>query len=236
MFIFYFRQVKNMKSKLSFRGFPEEVTDFLWELRFNNNKEWFDKNRERYVQLFKEPMDAFAYEMNEMLVEKTGINTLPSVSRINRDIRFSKNKAPYRDHKWVVFKRDLGTWKNKPVIYFELGPDYYSMGTGVYEGLPQYMSAFRKKIDANTAEFERIIKKYEKGSEFELKGDMYKKRLANDKSDAVMNYYQRKSVALISDKAIDSIIYKRELLDYCLERFMYLMPITDFMSSINIEE
>ena len=41
-----------MKAKMSFEGFPQEVTDFLWELRFNNNKEWFDRNTERYTTVF----------------------------------------------------------------------------------------------------------------------------------------------------------------------------------------
>ena len=98
-----------------FNGFSREMSDFLVELRFNNNREWFDNNRERYFSLLKEPMDSFAREMNAELCRRTGIKTIPSVSRINRDIRFSKNKEPYRDHRWVVFKRDTGEWKHKPV-------------------------------------------------------------------------------------------------------------------------
>jgi len=225
-----------MKNKLVFEGFSQELIDFLWELRFNNNKEWFDKNRERYRVLFKEPMDAFAYELNEMLVEKTGVKTTPSVSRINRDIRFSKDKSPYRDHKWIVFKRNAGVWTNKPTLYFELGPDYYSLGMGVYESLPHYMSAFRKKIDANTAEFERLIRQYDNNDEFRIVGDMYKKKFAHDKSDAVMNYYQRKNLAFMMDRPIDELITKRELLDFCLEKLLFLMPMTDYMSSIHVEE
>ena len=80
-----------MKAKMSFEGFPQEVTDFLWELRFNNNKEWFDRNRERYTTVFKEPMDAFARDLNSMLIEKTGINTISSVSRINRSLSYNRS-------------------------------------------------------------------------------------------------------------------------------------------------
>ncbi len=224
-----------MRNTAVFEGFPEELTDFLWELRFNNNKEWFNENRSRYHTLFKEPMDAFAKEVNEILIEKTGIKTISSVSRINRDIRFSKDKSPYRDHKWVVFKREDGAWKNKPVMYFEIGPDYYSIGMGIYESLPLYMKAFRKKVDANVAEFERLIKKYEGSKDFKLVGDMYKKKMADDKSEMVMNYYQRKSISLICDKPIEDIVYKRELIDWCIEKFLYLKPMVDFMSSIVVE-
>ena len=51
-----------------------------------------------------------------------------------------------------------------------------------------------------------------------------------------MNYYQRKSVGFICDRGIDELVYKRELLDFCLEGFMYLMPFLNFMSSINMED
>ena len=88
-----------------FEGFPKEMSEFLIELRFNNNKEWFDLNRNRYFDLVKEPMDLFSNELNDELIKKTGIKTIPSVSRINRDIRFSKNKEPYRDHRWVIIQQ-----------------------------------------------------------------------------------------------------------------------------------
>ena len=92
----------------NFSGFSDEMCRFFIELRFNNNKEWFGANRDRYTKLVKEPMDAFAAELNEALIKQTGVKTMFSVSRINRDIRFTKNKEPYRDHRWVVFKRDVG--------------------------------------------------------------------------------------------------------------------------------
>ena len=56
----------------SFTGFPREMIDFLWELRFNNNKEWFNANRDRYKLLLKEPMDAFAAQLGEEIYSRTG--------------------------------------------------------------------------------------------------------------------------------------------------------------------
>jgi len=222
-----------MKQMDSFTGFPKELTDFLWELRFNNNKEWFDKNRDKYKSLFKDPMDSFAFDMCQMLTKSTGNVVIPAVSRMNRDIRFSKNKEPYRDHKWVVFKREEGTWKDKPAIFFELGPDYYTIGMGIYDSLPTYMKAFRKKVDSNTAEFERLIKKYDKSDIFNLEGGIYKRKFATDKSDSVMNWYQRKGIALIGSKSIDELIYSRDLLDFCHEQFQFLMPMMDYMMAVN---
>ena len=74
-----------------FEGFSKEMSEFFIELRFNNNKEWFDLNRQRYFDLVKEPMDLFAKELNEELVKKTGIKTIPSVSRINRSLSYNRS-------------------------------------------------------------------------------------------------------------------------------------------------
>lgn len=224
-----------MKQVDSFTGFPKELTDFLWQLRFNNNKEWFDKNRDKYKALLKDPMDSFAFDMSQMLVKSSGIVAIPAVSRMNRDIRFSKNKEPYRDHKWVVFKREDGAWKDKPAMFFEIGPEYYMIGMGIYESLPAYMKAFRKKVDSNTAEFERLIKQYDNSDFFSLEGDLYKRKFAEDKSNAVLNWYQRKSIALICSRSIDELVNSRELLDFCHKQFQFLIPMMDYMMSVRVE-
>ena len=217
-----------------FEGFPKEMSEFLIELRFNNNKEWFDLNRNRYFDLVKEPMDLFSNELNDELIKKTGIKTIPSVSRINRDIRFSKNKEPYRDHRWVVFKRNEGQWKTKPVLFFEIGADYYSTGMGIYDAKSDYMNSFRKKIDANMSEFERIAKKYHNGK-YKFLGDKYKKKFAGDRSDIVNEWYMRKSVGLEYTAPIDNIVLSRDIIDLCLKEFMYLLPMVNYLNEVSYE-
>lgn len=102
-----------------FEGFPKEYIDFLWELRMNNNAEWFNENRERYNSLIKEPMKLFSDEMTERLnKDGMGESFYPAVSRANRDIRFSKDKSPYKDRKWVVFNYGEGRWQRKSCFYF----------------------------------------------------------------------------------------------------------------------
>ena len=102
-----------------FEGFPKEYIDFLWELRMNNNTEWFSANRDRYNTLLKEPMKLFADEMAERLNSMgMGETFFPAVSRANRDIRFSKDKSPYKDRKWVVFNYGESRWQEKCCYYF----------------------------------------------------------------------------------------------------------------------
>ena len=82
-----------------FEGFSKEALDFLQEIRENNTKEWFEANRERYEKLILEPSRAYVEEMGEHLMALVPtINAVPKINgslfRIDRDIRFRKDKTP----------------------------------------------------------------------------------------------------------------------------------------------
>ena len=172
-----------------FEGFQPETIDFLWELRMNNSREWMDQNRERYKAVLKDPFDAFAAELAEQSGLFCGTGTKYSVSRINRDIRFSKDKSPYRACRWVVLydERLQGTaWKERPSFYFELTPEGYTHGLGMWCAPPSFLTAYRKKIDGNPAAFGRIVKKIEKDPLFRLEGEEYKK-IKNESLDPILH-------------------------------------------------
>ena len=131
-----------------FEGFKPETIDFMWELRMNNSKEWMDANRERYKEVLKEPFDVFAAELAELSPMFCGEKSKYSVSRINRDIRYSKDKSPYRPNRWVVLydEKFRGTeWKLHPSFYFELDPEGYTHGLGMWCATPSFLTAYRKK-------------------------------------------------------------------------------------------
>ena len=215
-----------------FQGFPPECVDFMWELRFNNNKEWFEKNRDRYKRYLKQPMDDFAADMTKDIMalyqEKEVVS---QVCRINRDIRFSKNKMPYKDHKWVIFRFDGGSWRENPVLFFELRPESYSYGTGFYDNVPRFMKGFRSKVDANPGEFQRLLDRFHAQKEFRLDGEKYKKKMGNYKED-VMDGYSRTSRALIAEFPLDESVYTGEIYEKVRKGFSFLIPYQKYLKSI----
>ena len=97
---------------MSFTGFPKETIRFLAGLHKNNNKVWFEGHREDYEAYFMEPAKAFVVAIAPRLCKlDPAINAEPrvnaSILRINRDVRFSKDKSPYKDH------LDLWFWTGK---------------------------------------------------------------------------------------------------------------------------
>ncbi|MDD4844209.1 MAG: DUF2461 domain-containing protein [Anaerotignum sp.] len=221
-----------------FTGFLPETIDFLWELRMNNTKEWMDQNRERYKAVLKEPFDWLAAEIGEQFGESTGEKMDWAISRINRDIRFSKDKSPYRACRWVVFKEpfSVGTkWKLRPAFYFELSPEGYNHGMGVYEATPTYLNAYRERIQKKPDIFAHIIQEIEKKGVFTLMGEDYKKVDASGLPEEVCPWYIKKNFYLAETKKLEDIIFSPKLPQMLVEGWENLMPLYRYLKEIKGE-
>ncbi|MFV0315117.1 MAG: DUF2461 domain-containing protein [Anaerotignum sp.] len=222
-----------------FNGFLPETIDFLWELRMNNNKEWMDENRGRYQEVLKEPFDRFGKEMAECFTAFTEEKFDWRVSRINRDVRYSKDKSPYRACRWLVLKDPSlagTTWKTKPVFYFELMPEGYIHGMGFYQSTPAYMKAFRKKIDANPKTFLNIIQDIQKKSEFTLIGEDYKKVDASALPTEVAAWYSKKHFAVVKERGIEDCLFGGDLSEELTKQWEQLMPLYQYLQRVIVEE
>ena len=93
-------------SRQSFPGFPNQGIQFLRSLKRNNNREWFQKNRDVYETCVKQPVHdlilALAQEFSRFAPEMAASPKI-SAYRLHRDTRFSKDKSPYKTHLAAVF-------------------------------------------------------------------------------------------------------------------------------------
>lgn len=221
-----------------FEGFMPETIDFLWELRMNNSKEWMEVNRERYKEVLKEPFDRLAAELTELSPKFCGEAAKCSISRINRDVRYSKDKSPYRANRWVVLydERYRGTeWKEHPSFYFELMPEGHSHGLGMWCATPAYLGAYRRKIESNPAAFERLIRKAEKDPLFRLRGEEYKK-IRNESLDPLAQVWYRKKELLIgAEGGLEEMIFSPDLPQYLAEEWSRLKGLYAFLKGIDVE-
>ena len=135
-----------------FTGFTEETIQFFLDLKFHNNTAFFHEQHNRYVedvqQVFYGMIDELAADMLKI---DPGMEVRPHkcLSRIHRDTRFSRDKSPYRDHLWFLF-RLAGEPRDKSLFYyFELGPDRLSWGMGFWNENREALDLFRKRMRAN---------------------------------------------------------------------------------------
>jgi uncharacterized protein (TIGR02453 family) len=140
---------------MEFDGFSADTFKFLHGLKKNNNKEWFEAHRDDYEQHLREPSKALAETMGMFFREQgmpvTG-NAKTSLFRINRDIRFSKDKSPYKTHIGLSFP--LNDTKKEEWCGFYIGFEPAKTGKGmsvfagggVYMPMPPHLKRIRAKI------------------------------------------------------------------------------------------
>lgn len=216
-----------------FSGFSKETIEYLTLLGQNNNKAWFEEHREEYSQYVQEPFKALVAELGPYMLEiNPYLDLRPSkcISRIYRDIRFSKNKAPYRNNMWISFKRPDRDWKAEPTYYFELFPDGYRYGMGFYDMPKEILYLFREKIEQKDKAFMKMVKAYEAQKEFRLEGERYKRILNQQISEELREWYQRKDLYFIAEKPVDELLFSPMLVDELRNAFMLMKPIYDYFS------
>jgi len=127
-------QPRRTRTAGPFNGFPQEALDFFKQLALHNNRDWFQAHREVYERACREPM--------KQLVIELGANPASTkISRINRDMRFSRDKSPYRAY------IAAGVGGN----YISLSVAGLYVGAGIYKPEPAALQRFRKAIDSNVS-------------------------------------------------------------------------------------
>ena len=201
--------------------FQKDFLDFFIELAPNNHKDWFDENRKRYENSVKEPFKNFVNHIISKLAEIDPtfkeLEAKDCIFRINRDIRFSKDKQPYKMQVSAVVS-PLGK-KSKAIngVYFELGPEHLKVYGGVYEIDKDDLLTVREGIAENIAEFQKTYNNPLFVKTFgELKGEKNKiipkeLKLAAEKEPLIFNkqwyfYTQFEPERILIDNLDETII------------------------------
>jgi len=145
-----------------FNGFPADLFRFFEDLQQNNNRAWFNESKDRYLESVVHPMGDFIVAMQPRLKAISGhyvADPKPhggSMFRIYRDVRFSKDKAPYKTHAACQFRHDAGKDVHAPGFYVHLGPDEVFFGGGIWQPASRELNRIRDFIADNVRSWARI--------------------------------------------------------------------------------
>ena len=138
-----------------FPGFPRETLKFLKALGFHQTREWFEENRALYLSAFKQPMEAYVEALSAACAQRK----LPvkgdarySTFRLHRDVRFSKNKQPYKTNGGCVLTR-TGRKGSPGLVYTHVSPEGGFLAAGFYHPEPHELLAVRQAIAARPKVF-----------------------------------------------------------------------------------
>jgi len=207
-----------------FQGYTQQTIDFLWGLKLNNERSWFQAHREEFLTYVDAPTRALAAQLAEEmtgLYPKLGLEL--KVSRIYRDARRLFGRGPYKDHLWFSLRRPGEHDSAIPCFWFEVAPERYSYGMGAWDPTPLTMAKLRARIDRDPKPAEKLVRAVEKRGEFSLEGTEYK-RPKGDPGPLLCPLYNRKQISFGRDCNCEGIFFTPELAEQVLEGWKSLEP------------
>jgi uncharacterized protein (TIGR02453 family) len=158
-----------------------ELFDFFRDLKENNERDWFEANKKRYETHVKEPLLQFISDFGVRLAEISphyiadARTSGGSLFRIYRDVRFSKDKSPYKTAAGLQFRHESGKDVHAPGFYLHLEPDGVFAGVGIWQPDTQAVNKIRDAIVAAPDRWQRAISDEVFRSTFELSGESLKR-------------------------------------------------------------
>lgn len=138
------------------------IMGFLSNLQKNNTREWFNDNKKEFEKNRDEFLEFITHLIGEIeLFDKDiiGVEAKKSMYRIYRDVRFSKDKTPYKTH-FGAYICKSGRTSGNPGYYLHIEPDQNSIiGGGLYHPMPDVLSKIRQEIDYNGDKLVNILNK-----------------------------------------------------------------------------
>ena len=161
--------------------FTPALFEFLSELADNNNREWFQDNKARYERDVRDALVQFVSDFGEKLREISPHMVADprlsggSVFRIYRDVRFSKDKSPYKTNAGVHFRHEVGREVHGPGLYLHLQPGFVFAGAGIWRPNSGTVGKIRGAIVANPDRWRSIVSDGEFTSVYTLEGESLKR-------------------------------------------------------------
>ena len=215
-----------------FAGFPREGFDFLRDLAENNNKPWFEANRRGYDEGLLGPGRLFVSAMGMALSEfAPGIHAEPRVSgsifRIHRDIRFSRDKRPYKTHFDMWFWQGNRHSRDCPGYFLRLTPDAVVAGAGRHAFDKATLEAYRTAVadEHRGAALEQALATVH-AADAEVGGAHYKRvprGFAADHPRADLLRYNALHAWI--EEPLQPEVYTADFVDFCCERFRKVSPV-----------
>lgn len=212
------------------------ILEFLADLRYNNNREWFQSSKARYDVAHKTFLD-FSAEYITRLVQEVdpdlaGLQAKDCVWRIYRDVRFSRDKRPYKE--WFgVFPAVKGGKKSlRGGYYVHFQPGNCMFAGGIWEPGADLLKALRKEIEANYDEVEAIMansawKKY--FNDFDTDWMLKKVPMGFDPNFVHADWLKRKMYTF-STPLTDEQVCAPDFLDQVVEIAKAAKPMNDFLN------
>jgi len=145
------------------RWFTPALFVFLEELRLHNDRDWFERNKARYLADVRDPMLRFIADVGPVLAKlapRLVADARPvggSLFRIHRDTRFARDKTPYKTNAAASFRHEAGRDVHGPGLYVSLGPGEVEVGGGVWRPEAEPLRLIRRSLVERSAPWRKAL-------------------------------------------------------------------------------
>ncbi|WOK07985.1 DUF2461 domain-containing protein [Imperialibacter roseus] len=217
-------------------GISKSTFQFLKELKDNNNREWFTENKKRY-EAAKAEFEVFIDALIAKIVEFDPTighhKAKDCVFRIYRDVRFSKDKSPYKTHfgAHVTAAAKRSEIHTRAGYYIHLEPGGSMLAGGAYLPEKDWLKSIRQEIDYNGAELHKILDSKDFKSTFgQIEGESLKTTPKGYDADHPEIALLRQKSFLATHKPSDSQVVADGFLDHAAKVFKVLHPFDEFLN------
>jgi len=229
-----------MSNQQEFLGFTKETVRFFTALRKNNDRDWFEKNRETYESHVMAPAKLFVTAMGARLrAIAPGVVAVPKVNksifRINRDTRFSLDPSPYKTNLGIYFWDGARPKMESTGFYFHLEPPDMMVGGGMYMIPEALLGRYRKAVvdPKRGAEIGKIVAALRAIPGYSVDGAHYKRVPAGfDPGHPNAELLKHKGLYAGVETKVPEEFYSARLVDYCFARFEPLVPLNRWLMKL----
>ena len=213
--------------------FSKDYVQFFKDLSKNNHKEWFHANKKRYEESVKYPFTSFITALIHELQKKEPeiqVEAKDCLARINRDIRFAKDKTPYNTHMTAFISPKGKKDKSIPGLFLRFAPDMLGIMGGCYAPDKEQLAKIRAAIIKDPKSLHKLIQRKTFKETFkELHGDKMK-RIPKDLQEAagkepLILYKQFYYMAELKP----TLLHSNDLMKEVLQTYRIMKPINDYL-------
>lgn len=210
----------------------KSTIDFLKLLKKNNNREWFQKNKTRYEEAksdFEKFVGDLLIEISKFDKSLIGVQPKECIFRIYRDVRFSKDKSPYKSHFGASISQNKKEYF-KPGYYLHIDPKESFLAGGVWMPHTNILNAIRQEVDYHTKEFKKIIRDKEFRKYF---GGLEKYQLKNAPKNYPKDHPEiellKYTSYIVSHNIQEKQLIEKKLTSYCSKVYKIMLPLNNFL-------
>jgi uncharacterized protein (TIGR02453 family) len=225
-----------------FSGFPAGLFQFFSALAENNSREWFDAHRCQYQSEVLAPIKSFVTDLGPIIhLLNEAFETAPrvgrTISRINNDLRFHRNRPPYRPWVYVGFARRGENWTNGSLLFVGLEP--HGVSAGFYPGGKQRRAgAVQEGIRKNVRLFERYLEERQVAEKYWELADAEQGLAQKWPLPRSARRWVKLDSFVVGEHftANDPILSRRRFLDRAQKILLDLYPLWLFATSDNVRD